>query len=683
MRRTGPLLLSPVVQFQFGDIGAEQFFAEYWRKKPLHVKGIAREVLGFDFSQSRFRTIIDRLDRDTPELVNRTGDGTIFAQNMDTAADELRDFSMRASSISSCKRVWFDGVYAVDDSGIGSHYDHSDNFVLQQTGTKIWRLNSPAAVPQEELRERMLDVPETGLVYMPDDALEFVVEAGDVLYIPLFWAHWGVSAGPSLSVSVVYNADSPLDTILPALRGVLSEQKRWWFPQPVLPKVGDPSPGESEVDAFIDDLVDSLSSETFRDAAKKAMRDVGYRSAPKPAEPSKQSIYTPRGHRADLIDPALIAALIEAPVEAVSLDVAVRFDAPEDTIDALLTATTRGVLRQLGQVSARAAAFLHDGELRDDVRRTFGALEALGPEGLAEAMTRPEIMAWVWRASEAIESHYVRRIEAVFRHLTAVVAPYLIAADALDGGHTLRVERTSQDGLHVLPLGALFEIDGDGPLTLSREPEGYLLEADGASSLLVSPGSMDVEVGRSRALPKIGNASILGGHRTLSALLPIGRRFGCAEIAGATDALIAALPAALERIAARSPLLAAACETQTSVIMQRNGPGFGSSPPLRGLIALPLGDADLVAGAWIREMAHDRFNAIAEAFSLLQTPNYERFEAPFATEPRPMIEHLRYVFGASLGDCGLDPIARRTLDVIEAAASLTPSGARLVELMSI
>ena len=244
--------------FALGDVSADRFFREYWRKKPLFVKGGAHHLFDRRMTAVEFRQICDRMTRGAPKLVLRRPE-CIFAQNMNVGSLDLARRSKRFESMTACHQVWFDGVYAMDQEGIGSHFDHSDNFVLQQMGTKHWRLWSPSDYPTEALKARMLEDPKAGLVDPPPDALEYIVEAGDLLYIPLFWGHSGASVdGRSLSLSLVLNAGNALDLVLLRLREVLKDDERWWRPLPLLPRVADDA-SAAEVKERLKGLVASLA----------------------------------------------------------------------------------------------------------------------------------------------------------------------------------------------------------------------------------------------------------------------------------------------------------------------------------------------------------------------------------------------------------------------------------------
>ncbi len=242
--------------FGVGDISAETFWAEYWRKRPVLVKGAARSVADVHVDAAELRILFDRLERVRPGIVRRRG-RSLFGQYLDLGAPHLARISEHYRSLTTCSRVWFDGVVASEGEGLGAHYDHSDNFVMQQTGVKRWRLGPPDRIEPERLRRRMLDDPDAGDYDMPGDAQEFVLEPGDVLYIPLFWGHDGVSVGgPSTSLSLVLNADAALDVLLPAMRAALDDDEDWWRPLPARL--------DGEMDARLERLTDSLAARAER-----------------------------------------------------------------------------------------------------------------------------------------------------------------------------------------------------------------------------------------------------------------------------------------------------------------------------------------------------------------------------------------------------------------------------------
>ena len=683
---------------QFGDLPVETFFAEYWRKRPIFLKGAATDILGFQLGAPEFRQICDRLERDAPHWLERTGDGTVFAQNMDTVSDRLHGLSQELAEMTSCRRVWFDGVLAVDGSGIGCHYDHSDNFVLQQSGRKIWRIHGPDIFSDAELRARMLDAPEAGMSYMPDDALEFVLDAGDVLYIPLFWAHWGVSVGPSLSVSIVYNADNALDLLLPELRAELSEDPKWWHPVPVRPTP------EEQIDAYLEGLIDTLRSDATKQRLLERWKVAGYgpvsAEAEAPAAVGGGGAYgrRERGQKKEvLFDLDLIAEVTSAQIEHPTPQQVLALPGDETLGELQLAHRAQDSLRSLRMVACESSVLLERAGILGQVRFLLRRLGRLDAEGLAEVAARPEVASWFWRAEEAVESCYLPRIVAVSEHLAGVLLPTLAWGGVLEVGPTLRVP-SSAAGVNLLAAGKrLVPCDRSS----DRAPRGLVAGAlppfvdvtplrDG---LLFDLGDRQVEVARDHLDPEAREAvelegatlvslavadcgALVVGHDAwCSSYYPIGGRFASAPLAGGgdEDQMLARVNQACTKLDARWPGVAAG----VALVMPRAaGPGelHGTAEDFPGLIAIGphADDATLLA-----EIGHDRFNGLLAADQLVKNLDYERASCPLFGQPRSFVEILRAVFGRTLtGSAEASSLA--ALDVVEAQADLTEAGSALV-----
>jgi 50S ribosomal protein L16 3-hydroxylase len=151
--------------------------------------------------------------------VNERSGEVTFIENVSAHDADLAARAVRFAPEFGAPHAWFDAVRTfAADGGIGAHFDHSDNFVLQQSGVKEWTLASPRDLDPADIARRMMNVPDVGVHDLPQsDTTCFRLEAGDLLYIPLFWIHSGVSEAGSLSLSLVCPAVSLYSAVMPFL----------------------------------------------------------------------------------------------------------------------------------------------------------------------------------------------------------------------------------------------------------------------------------------------------------------------------------------------------------------------------------------------------------------------------------------------------------------------------------
>ncbi|MFB6815400.1 JmjC domain-containing protein [Streptomyces sp. NPDC056347] len=209
------------------------FLSTYWRRQPLFVRGGAKELLRRSWTDADFDAALVRA-RSEHAVKERSGE-VEFIEQVSRFDENLQRQAAKFSTVFGAPQVWFDSVRTRSASGIGAHFDHSDNFVLQQTGTKEWKLAAPSHVEKRDIVRRMMNLPGAGKHTLPeDDCVQFTVRPGDLLYIPLFWPHSGVSHEESLSLSLVCPAVSLYSAVLPALTKVLRSRGIGYQPIPAL-----------------------------------------------------------------------------------------------------------------------------------------------------------------------------------------------------------------------------------------------------------------------------------------------------------------------------------------------------------------------------------------------------------------------------------------------------------------
>src|SRR3546814_4626348 len=94
--------------------------------------------------------------------------------------------------------------YAADQGGVGPHFDQYDVFLIQGLGQRRWRIGahcdqSTELLPHDDLR----------LLAAFEASEEWILEPGDILYVPPGLAHEGVAVGDDcMTYSVGFRAPS-------------------------------------------------------------------------------------------------------------------------------------------------------------------------------------------------------------------------------------------------------------------------------------------------------------------------------------------------------------------------------------------------------------------------------------------------------------------------------------------
>jgi 50S ribosomal protein L16 3-hydroxylase len=201
-----------------GDLTPATFLREYWHKKPLVIRQalpafkplLSREALFELAAQEDVESRLITHFRQTWQMQNgpiaelpgsNKKEWTLLVQGVnlhDDAADALlRQFNFIADARLDDLMI----SYATDGGGVGPHFDSYDVFLLQAQGRRLWRIGSQKdlslvdGVPLKILRN-----------FQPQQ--EFVLEAGDMLYLPPHYAHDGVALGEGMTYSIGFRAPS-------------------------------------------------------------------------------------------------------------------------------------------------------------------------------------------------------------------------------------------------------------------------------------------------------------------------------------------------------------------------------------------------------------------------------------------------------------------------------------------
>ena len=143
---------------------------------------------------------------------------TLLVQSVDLFIDEIKTLKSLFQFLPS----WLlDDVmvsYAVSGGGVGPHFDHYDVFLIQGEGSRRWRVG-------EKCDSNTAVDTSSGLNLLQETKLaeEFILEKGDVLYIPPHFAHWGEAITNSICYSIGFRGPSQSEMV-DGLGGVISSK---------------------------------------------------------------------------------------------------------------------------------------------------------------------------------------------------------------------------------------------------------------------------------------------------------------------------------------------------------------------------------------------------------------------------------------------------------------------------
>jgi 50S ribosomal protein L16 3-hydroxylase len=109
--------------------------------------------------------------------------------------------------------------YAADGGGVGPHLDHYDVFLLQGMGQRRWKISAPPRAPT------LLEGVPLKILKNFRPSQEWLLEPGDLLYLPPLWAHDGTAEGECLTYSVGFRA-SPAQDLAEQFLVYLQDQLR-------------------------------------------------------------------------------------------------------------------------------------------------------------------------------------------------------------------------------------------------------------------------------------------------------------------------------------------------------------------------------------------------------------------------------------------------------------------------
>jgi 50S ribosomal protein L16 3-hydroxylase len=201
-----------------GGLSASAFMQRHWQKKPLLIRSalpgalahIDRARLFALAAQERVESrLVVRSGRQWSvrpgPLARRSlparssGNWTLLVQGVDLHDDDAHRLLRRFRFIADARLDDVMCSWAADGGGVGPHVDSYDVFLLQTAGRRRWRVGRAR---DARLRD---DVPLKMLADFVASE-EWLLDAGDMLYLPPGWGHDGVAVGECITASIGFRA---------------------------------------------------------------------------------------------------------------------------------------------------------------------------------------------------------------------------------------------------------------------------------------------------------------------------------------------------------------------------------------------------------------------------------------------------------------------------------------------
>lgn len=205
-----------------GGLTAREFLTEYWQKKPLFIKNAfpdfedpidADEIAGLalePFIPSRFifesggerpwqLKMGPAVEDDFASLKDKKW--MLVINDVEKNLPELKAMTAPFQFIPNWRLDDLQVSLGEEGGNVGAHWDDYDVFLIQGMGKKRWQI-SYAPVSEDDF----VDGVDIRLIENFKADEEWIVEPGDMLYLPPRIGHYGVNIGRSVTWSVGFRA---------------------------------------------------------------------------------------------------------------------------------------------------------------------------------------------------------------------------------------------------------------------------------------------------------------------------------------------------------------------------------------------------------------------------------------------------------------------------------------------
>ena len=263
----------------FGDISIEVFLRDYWQKKPLLIRNAfpdfespitPDELAGLACETDTARIVIEKGGKHAWEVRHGAFDDadftnlpethwTLLVNDTDQHLAELKAVMEPFRFIPDWRIDDLMISFAVDGGSVGPHVDEYDVFLIQAQGQRRWQITTKPAKPDNFLAGLDLRIMRDFEVEQ-----EWVVNPGDMLYLPPNVPHYGVALNECMTYSVGFRAPSQAEMLENLVENLLEDPR-------LKQRFNDSErecqahPGEltaGDMERLIDFVVDALPQDT-------------------------------------------------------------------------------------------------------------------------------------------------------------------------------------------------------------------------------------------------------------------------------------------------------------------------------------------------------------------------------------------------------------------------------------
>ncbi|AHB77402.1 MULTISPECIES: cupin domain-containing protein [Pandoraea] len=257
-----------------GGLTPDAFMKRYWHKRPLLIRQaipgfmapLSREALFALAAQddvesrlithSRKRWTLEHgpFDADSLPPLSRK-QWTLLVQGVNLHAPAVDALMQQFRFIPDARLDDVMISYATDGGGVGPHLDSYDVFLLQAHGQRRWRIGPQRDTTWQE------GVPLRILRHFEPEQ-EWVLEPGDMLYLPPGYAHDGVAQGECMTYSIGFRAPLEQEMLQNFLYYLAENAPELAFARHFAGRYADPKqPAVKHPAALPDAMVDTLAAQ--------------------------------------------------------------------------------------------------------------------------------------------------------------------------------------------------------------------------------------------------------------------------------------------------------------------------------------------------------------------------------------------------------------------------------------